>query len=152
MPTKIKIGDVIEIPVKGGFAYAQYTHRHDKYGSLLLVLPTIHKEQATDFSFLENEQESYYTFFPLGPAVNQGLFKVVTNQLIPAYAEQFPLFKTGTPNGEGHIEVWWLWNGSKEWKVGNLTEDQKKLSLRGIWNDTLLVQRIESGWHPEDVE
>jgi hypothetical protein len=52
----------------------------------------------------------------------------------------------------GQVTVWWLWDGSREWRVGSLAADQKKLPVRGIWNDTLLVERIESGWLPDEPE
>jgi YD repeat-containing protein len=41
-------------------------------------------------------------------------------------------------------------HGEKEWKVGDITAEQRKLPLRGIWNDTLLVERIEAGWSPSN--
>lgn len=150
MPKRIKIGDVIEIPVKSGFAYAQYVHKHAKYGSLLLVFSTIHNKSITDFSFLKDGLH-YFAFFPLGPSVNQKIFNIVSNQSLPDYAINFPLFKTGVENSIGKVENWWLWDGDKEWKVDELNEEQKKLSYRGIWNDTLLIERIEQGWSPEIV-
>jgi len=47
------------------------------------------------------------------------------------------------------VDVWWLWDGQEEWKVGDLTAEQRRLSIRGVWNDTLLRDRLESGWRPE---
>lgn len=35
--TKLKLGDVIEIRTSKGLAYAQYTHEHERYGSLIRV-------------------------------------------------------------------------------------------------------------------
>jgi hypothetical protein len=49
----------------------------------------------------------------------------------------------------GKVKVWWLWDGEREWQVGELTEEQRGLSFREVWNDTLLIERIESGWTPE---
>ncbi|WP_176536262.1 hypothetical protein [Rhizobium sp. L9] len=45
--------------------------------------------------------------------------------------------------------MWWLWDGEKEWRIGQLSAEQHQLSIRGVWNDTLLVERIEFGWTPE---
>ena len=47
------------------------------------------------------------------------------------------------------VKVWWLWDGEKEWRVGEITAEQRGLPIRGVWNDTLLIERIESGWTPE---
>lgn len=45
--------------------------------------------------------------------------------------------------------TWWLWDGVNEWPIGKLTKEQKHLPFNEVWNDTLLVERIESGWTPE---
>jgi hypothetical protein len=54
----------------------------------------------------------------------------------------------GTPDPKTKkVAVWWFWE-EKEWKVGELTSEQRKMPIRGIWNDTMLVHRIEIGWTP----
>ena len=50
-----KIGDIIEIPTRSGFAYAQFTHKHNLYGALLRVYNTIYQ---TKYDF--NEDGDYY--------------------------------------------------------------------------------------------
>lgn len=149
MSTQIMVGDIIEIPVKGGFAYAQYILKHEGYGYLISVFPQIRKEPLENFSELSEDIKHYATFFPIESVVKQKIFNVVSNLPIPEYAKDFPLFKTGIKNKEGVIETWWLWDGEKEWKVGKLTDKQKSLPDRGIWNHTLLIERIEEGWSPE---
>ena len=42
-----------------------------------------------------------------------------------------------------------LFDGVNEWPIGKLTKEQKHLPFNEVWNDTLLVERIESGWTPE---
>ena len=66
-------------------------------------------------------------------------------------AKEFPVFRTGVANDVGNVEVWWLWDGTKEWKIGKLEPGMEKLPIRGVWNDTLLVQRIIEEWSHEDV-
>lgn len=47
----------------------------------------------------------------------------------------------------GH-EGWYIVDTAtwKRTKVKELTPEQQSLSPWGIWNDTLLVERIEKGW------
>ncbi|MDD2760096.1 MAG: hypothetical protein PHH11_07365 [Methylomonas sp.] len=142
------IGDVIEIPIPDGLAYAQYTHKHLKYGALLHVLPGVHHSPVNDFSGLVALLPQFVAFFPLGAACNRGIVRVVANEPIPFHAQAFPIFRScvKTPNGCG---PWWLWDGSREWKVGELEEEMKSLPLHEIVNDTLLIARIVQGWRHE---
>ena len=45
--------------------------------------------------------------------------------------------------------MWWLWDGEKEWQIGSITNEQRKLPIRQIWNDTMLIARLEQEWRPE---
>lgn len=146
---KIKIGDVIEIPTAKGFAYAQFSHSHARYGALLRVLDGIFEVRPEDLNKVVNQQEIFMTFFPLQAAVDKKIFEVIGNFLVPEAAMKFPLFRTGVIDpATGKVKVWWLWDGEKEWRVNDITTEQRKLPLRGIWNDTLLIERIEQGWTP----
>jgi hypothetical protein len=51
-------------------------------------------------------------------------------------------------SAEGRNQVWWFWDGEKGWKVGKITAVQRKMPIRGIWNDTLVIENIESGRTP----
>ncbi|MFA6295295.1 MAG: hypothetical protein WC666_02625 [Candidatus Paceibacterota bacterium] len=149
MKNRVKIGDIIEIKTKKGLAYAQFSHRHAQYGALIRVLPGFFQETPINFTELASIKESFVTFFPLQAAVNRSIVHVVSNCKIPDFAKSFPLFRTGIEDSiTRKVKVWWLWDGINEWKIDKLTDEQYKLPLRGIWNDTLLIERIESGWTP----
>jgi hypothetical protein len=148
--TKLNIGDVIEIRTTKGFAYAQYTHKHKLFGALIRVYGRIHKEKLADVRELSKERSAFSCFFPLGAAVNRRIVSIVANAMVPDELQSFPVFRAGMVNPKTRrVDVWWLWDGDNEWKVGDLNAEQRKLSIRGIWNDTLLMERIESGWRPE---
>ncbi len=90
-------------------------------------------------------------FFPLGAAVHQGMFAIVGHEDIPERCRPFPLFKDGIEDTKtGRVSVWWLWDGEREWRVGELTPDQYNLPIRATLNDTMLIQRIVEGWSPAD--
>lgn len=147
--TRPKIGDVFEIPTPSGFAYAQFTHKHPSYGALIRVMPGIFSQRPSDFSSLVQQAEQFVAFFPLGAACNRQIVRVVAEEIIPDSAREFPLFRTGVRAQDGQVHSWWLWDGEREWKIGALKPEQHCLPIRGIWNDTLLAERIVSGWRHE---
>jgi hypothetical protein len=149
----VQIGDIIEIPTAKGIAYALYTHQYDKppkYGSLLRVFDKIFEQRETRFEEMSALPIRFSIFFPLKAAITRKIFSVVGHIDVPLNLKQFPLFRTGSPDlYSKKIEQWWLWDGNTAWKIPSLTNEQRKLSIRGIWNDTMLRNKIESGWRPE---
>ncbi|QKK15043.1 hypothetical protein [Rhizobium indicum] len=147
---KLKIGDIVEINTAKGVAYAQYAHKHKQYGALLRVFRRIFDSQPDNFTDLVSTQPVFMCFFPLNAAVGRRIVSIVDNVALPSDAKKFPTFRTGIVDpATQRVGVWWLWDGEKEWRIGQLTAEQRHLSIRGVWNDTLLIERIESGWTPE---
>jgi hypothetical protein len=146
-----KIGDIVEIATKRGLAYAQFTHKHKMYSALLRLLPGFYDQRPADLACLASSGTKFVTFFPLGAAVKRGIVEIVGNTTVPDEAKAFPLFRSGIPDRDTKkVNTWWLWDGEKEWRVGELTPEQMKLPIRGIWNDTVLVERLEADWLPEN--
>lgn len=149
MAKKIQIGDVIEIPTAKGLAYAQYSHNNNLCGELIRILPGFFKERPEKLEAVVSQSETFSIFFPLRVAMKRKIFDVATNLPVPDFAKKFPLFRSGAVNpATGEVNTWWLWDGEQEWKVGDITQEQRKLPLREIWNDTLLIEKIESCWTP----
>jgi hypothetical protein len=145
-----RIGDLIEISTPNGFAYAHFTHKHARYGALIRVVPGFYAARPSIFASLVQLRPQFMTFFPLGVACNRGIVSIVANETVPMHAAAFPTFRSGTPGLDGRVETWWLWDGTTEWRVGALTPAMRLLPIRGIWNDTLLIERISLGWRSED--
>jgi hypothetical protein len=149
-----RIGGIIEIPTPDGFAYAQFTHRHTdppKYGSLLRILPGLFKGRPDDFSRLLAQTPSFSTFFPLGAACHRGIVRVVAEEPIPSHTRDFPIFRNSHRDRTGkRVPPWFLWDGRREWRTPTLTDEQlRDYPPLGVWNDTMLIQRIMSGWRNE---
>ena len=152
---KVRIGDIIEIRTSRGLAYAIYTHRHDKpprYGALLRVFDRLFSSRPDALEEIAKLPVRFSTFFPLQAATNRGLVEVVGNVSVPENLAPFPVFRAaGLPDLKTKkVHAWWLWDGVKEWRVGALTPEQRKLPIRGAVNDTMLVSRIEKDWRPEN--
>ena len=147
---KPRLGDIVEIATPDGKAYAQLVNGHRQYGSLLRVLRGVHDERPSDLNRLVAGETQFVVFFPLLAAVKAGILHVIGNEQVPEAFKAFPVFRTGVADPRtGNVTTWWLWDGEREWKVGTLSEEQKRLPIRGVWNDTLLAERIVSGWTPE---
>ncbi|BAV50749.1 Uncharacterized protein MLTONO_5847 [Mesorhizobium loti] len=143
----VKIGDVVEFQTSIGKCYAIYTHKHVRYGALLRVFEKIYKTRPKKIGDIVSNAVQFSCFFPLGSAVSKGIVTVVGNVAVPAEVAAFPIFRDGVADPRtGKVSVWWLWDGEKEWRVENLTPEQRKMPIRGIWNDTLLIERVISGW------
>ena len=91
-----QIGDLIEIETPRGYAYAQYIYKHrepPRMGSLIRVLPGFFRERPDDFSALVETEERFSVFFPLGAALNRGIFRIVANEPV-AMRRAAPLYET----------------------------------------------------------
>jgi len=142
-------GDLIEIPTPKGLAYAQYINRHRKYGALLRVFSNVLDRRPDDVKNTIGEVQ-FICFFPLKAAVNQEIVTVVGYAPVPKEVSAFPTFRAGVMDpATGKVAVWWFWDGEKEWRVGTLTPEQRSMPIRGVCNDTMLVERIVSGWRSE---
>lgn len=148
---RVRLGDVVEIATPKGLAYAWYVNKHEKYGALLRVQAALHTRRPEDLGAGTTGEVAFLCFFPLQAAVSAAIVTVVGNQAVPAEASSFPVFRAGVVNPKtGKVDTWWFWDGEHEWRVGALTEEQRSMPIRGVWNDTLLIERIISGWRPEN--
>ncbi|WP_416050108.1 hypothetical protein [Cupriavidus basilensis] len=96
------------------------------------------------------QDTNFWVFFPVAAASKKGAIQKVAHCEVPEFARRTPIFRAGIPDpGTGMVDAWWLWGGEREWPVGTITEEQRRLPIRASWNDTLLVQRIDEGWLPE---
>ncbi|PYS20608.1 MAG: hypothetical protein DMF72_20345 [Acidobacteria bacterium] len=150
MGRRIQVGDIVEIPTNRGFAYAQFVLKKDRWGALIRILPGLFDERPDKLCDLAPKKETFVTFFPLQAAVNKNIFEVVDNCDIPQQSSQFPLFRAaGHVDRQGKVHNWFLWDGERSWPVDRLTPELTRLPMRSVWNDTLLIERIEQGWTPE---
>lgn len=139
MTRRVKVGDIVEITSLHGTAHAQFTHKHPTFGHLLRVFARSPRSSAP-VELLAPEPSQFLTFFPLRAAIGRGLAKIVGHAEVPPQSRVFPLFRAAMRDPvSGRAEGWWLWDGEREWPVGQLSKDQRALPIREILNDTLLL-------------
>jgi hypothetical protein len=151
--SRVAIGDVVEIRTPGAYAYAQVSHRHDKYGELLRILPGLFEEPLVDFGEIVAGEERFVTFFPLGAALDVlDDFRIVGREPVPEHARALPLFKMqGRIDEDGNTVNWWIWDGEREVFVGDLSDEQRDLPLLSLPSGPMLIDDIVGGWSPRDV-
>ena len=146
-----KSGDLYVIQSANGSAYLQFVKTLSRMGQMIRVFPGIYPNEPPDLTALVSCETNFWIFFPVNVAQKRGIIRKVANFDLPEHARQSPIFRAGVRNpATKKVESWWLWDGKTEWEVGALTQEQRKLPIRGTWNDTLLIQRIEEGWLPEN--
>jgi len=143
---KAKIGNVLEIPTKKGIAYVQYTHETE-YGGVVRVLNGVYDQPLNKDSLckLATEPHEFIAIIPVTAAVWRKIFIVAAHCDIPESARSHPIFRSS----KDAYEDYFLWDGEEKWSKDELSEDEKKYPILSIWNDTLLIERIEEGWRPQ---
>jgi hypothetical protein len=148
-----RVGDLLEIKTPIGVAYALFTHKHEgrpKFGALIRVFDQMYAERPSDLPSIVKQAVRFSTFFPVGAAVKRGIVEIAARLTMPPNLLPFPIFRSGTIDPKTKkVNVWWLWDGSKSVRVGQLSSEQRELPIRAVWNDTFLVERIVEGWRPE---
>ena len=86
---RIKVGDVLEIPMGDGYAYAQLSHREPLMGDLIRVFEDISPTPRADWAALVQQRPLFLTFFYISHGVEPVRSKIVGNAPIPEEARAF---------------------------------------------------------------
>ena len=143
---KPKLGDVFEIITPKGNAYLHYIHKDKTIGDLIRVLPGLFTERPDDFDAIASAKERYIIFFPLSAANNRKLVERVG--FYPADEFEMPKYMR-TKHFVGKEYLDWHIVDTDTWKrqlLNSLTPEQMQFSPWGIWNDTLLIERLVDDW------
>lgn len=139
---KLKKGAVLEFSSSEGYAYAQYVNDNEDFGELIRVFRGMHVRRPAVIEDVVQGEELVLGFFPLRAAIRRGIVEVVGTAPISEADRVFPIFKDGLVNPESGETYWWLWDGTKEWPVGELTAEQERYPLRRAFNDTYVVELV----------
>lgn len=147
---RLKIGDVVEVKTPAGLGYVHYTHFNREYRQLVRMLPGLYERQP-DLAELVQCQELGVVFVFLQESVNDGdISRVVGNCPVPARCAAFPLFRTdGGSLRNGKAPRWWFWDGERDWLIGQITREQRRMPLAEVLSETALVNRLVEQWTPE---
>lgn len=158
---RIKLGAIIEIPVRRGFAYAQYFYKTVSRETYIRIFKGIFQERPKDFIALTNQNEQFITVFPIAHELGDELCRVVGWVPIPERLQKLPLIKQlWGPHYFPDTPYHWRLRDNetgKSWKVGGETYERQKvgailpkeyhhLPSNTIMTYESLVDLIERGW------
>lgn len=135
-----------------GRGYLQYVRYDESLGELIGVLRPLLHERPSRFEMMSRESERFLTFFPLKAAFSKRIVEWVGNEPAPDAFRYPPAMRSPgkIDQQRGVVESWWISKGESQTLVASLTDEQRKLSIEAIINDTLLIDRLVSGWSPSD--
>jgi len=149
-----KLGDIIEIQTRRGLFYAQYTHKHRIDGELIQVSRRPFLFRPDNLNEVIQTDVGIITFFPLSAALRRRIFPRIRNLPIPPQRHSFPIFRIrGHIDRSGRVTQWKFWDGENTWPqhwLSELTAEQLELPIATGYNDTLLIERLESGPTPRE--
>jgi hypothetical protein len=138
-----EVGDAVEIRIGLRYSYGHYTQRHSMHGGVLRVLAGIFDSPA-DLETLRQLPVRFIVLFPVEAAAKRGLIRAVGKVALTGDRQNFPLFKAAMRDpANGEVTDWWLWNGTREWRVGSLDEADD-LPLRASVSLPDLIVLIEN--------
>ena len=119
-------------------------------GQMVRVLPGFFEDEPENLVGLISDSELFSVFFPLQSAHRKGLVEKISNHSLPENYKK-PEYMRSRHVIRGEFKGWHIINTKtkKRELVKELSNFQIGLSPWGIWNDTLLVERLVEGWTPE---
>lgn len=142
-----KIGDIYEVNLTKGVAYAQYVLRHTappSYGFVLRVFPGAFAARPIDLDEICSRQEQFLAFYSIPTGLNDGFLVKVDFRTVSDRFLSWPMFK----NKPG--SKWQIWDGHEFTIEDPLKVEHYDLSIMEIIPRSDLLAKIESGWHPSD--
>lgn len=150
---RIKYGDVFEIKTEKGVAYFQCVEEAPATEcETIRILPGVFDDITNvDIKTLVEMRESYFVQFALKYAVKKKCVKPIGNYKVPEFVS-VPIYYRDKHIIRGKFVCWHIVNKKtlQRHSVNVLSESEKRLSQWGVWNDTLLAERIADGWNLED--
>jgi hypothetical protein len=114
------------------------------------VLDGFYLSRPGSFDEVISRPVKFSAFIVLSSAVKHKAAEIVAELPVREDVREFPLFRAGNYDFVSKtMGPWWLWDGEKRWRVGDLTSEQFKYPQLGIWNAPLIIERLESGWVAE---
>lgn len=147
---RLKLGDLFELETSEGYAYVHFIYKDNKLGELIRILPQLYNARPSNLGEIVSHQERFMVFFPLSIARKRKIVNYVGNYNIEGYNKPKYMRTEYTVKGEF---LGWHIIDTETWQrrlVKSLTSEEKKLSPWGIWNDTLLIERINQNWNIDD--
>ncbi|QFS83596.1 hypothetical protein FIU97_12210 [Roseivivax sp. THAF40] len=139
-------GDVVEIHTGKGLAYAQITHNHGSYPSVVRALGGLFDTRPSDLAALVAGDSLFVAMIPLGSAMERvgRSCAVVANIEVPDAQKAFPTFRMPIRDKKGEIVYWWFWDGRGLSYDVELDAQQESLPMREVMTGARFIERLET--------
>jgi hypothetical protein len=129
-----------------GFAVGLMTHDFSRMTPLVWMAEEVFDEEPTIEVVRALTEWRWPVFFPLGAALRRGIVTAVGMVEVPEALQVPPVMRSGN-----RVHGWQVVEMDADglpWGVAPATDP--RLPIHQAINDTLLKERIVSGWRPED--
>lgn len=140
---RLRPGFAFAVETDLGFSPCLVTHQVPRMGDVIWVAGPVFDTLPSPVELSRIAQWRWPTLFPTGAAVRRKLVIQIGLVEVPAGLTPFPRFRSGH-RSRGWHEV--DYSGGAERTVGVCRDPD--LPIFGIVNDTLLKERIVTGWRP----
>ncbi|TGK23107.1 hypothetical protein [Leptospira stimsonii] len=132
-----------------GTGHFQLVLREKSREEVIKVFPGIN-HSVEQLQILATSQSGYYVGFPVSSAFRRKIINYVCPGSVPANFAKPIYMRTTHVIGDKFLG-WHIVDTETLQRrlVRYLSLEERKLSPWGIWNDTLLRERIAEGWTPE---
>lgn len=157
-----RIGDIAEIETSAGLSYVQYVHDDRDMGQLVRVLPGLYSCRPKNLAPLAARRELYFIFYTLEYALRAQQATIVANAALPNWTTDEPVMRQSAGVApDGKTMSWRIVPAMHPLTteflrrtpiVQELTEEQRKLSIRQLWPHPVMVKELARSWTPEKAE
>lgn len=140
---KTEIGSIYSLKADKNKIFFQFVST-DKNGELIKVFTD---EENDNLNSLKISKNFFFIYFPISLAFKENIISYEGSVDLRDFKK--PLFMRSKHIIRGDFKGWHIINIEtlKREFVKELNEEQKKLSPFGIWNPSLLIERLKDGWN-----
>jgi len=138
-------GDIVEIRLEQGLAYAQLTHEHDSYPPVVRLFRGLQASRPADLAAYIGKAARLTAMIPLAQALDRlGLAHEKAGHVaLPEGEREFPTFRMPIRDKQGEIVYWWFWDGKGLSYSVELDAVQDSLPLREVMSSARLLQELQ---------
>lgn len=149
MPNGLVVGDVLEIRLTGGVAYAAFAGKNGSLGDAIWVVPIVFPSPTKDWKAVF-ERDGFFVFYAANAAVRRKLVQKVgfsTDAMRPLPAKRRSAVDV---DDDGAVTKWLITQGSERIvrRASEVDEHERNLPIATIWNHESLKDAILSGRRP----
>lgn len=139
-------GDIVEIRLEQGLAYAQLTHEHKSYPPVVRLFRGLSDSRPSDLEAHVAQAPRLTAMIPLEQALDRlGLaHEKAGSAALPEDERKFPTFRMPIRDKQGEIVYWWFWDGQGLSYSVELDAIQDSLPLREVMSSARLLQELQA--------